>query len=141
MEKDMKINTRKRKFTLASVVLLAAVSNMIVSQSVVEAVTTSIKNQLSNGEVVIYAQQAGPSSAAATGNAIGNNDGTQQAAGESSTSTATNNLTMSNVQFSATKITPTGAASAMLTVQVMLYLQPLQPMFQQEKFRKPIQMV
>lgn len=48
---------------------------------------------------------------------------------------------MSNVQFSATKITPTGAASAMLTVQVMLYLQPLQPMFQQEKFRKPIQMV
>ncbi|MCG3096361.1 hypothetical protein P7D33_03730 [Lactococcus petauri] len=122
-------------------VLLAAVSNMIVSQSVVEAVTTSIKNQLSNGEVVIYAQQAGPSSAAATGNAIGNNDGTQQAAGESSTSTATNNLTMSNVQFSATKITPTGAASAMLTVQVMLYLQPLQPMFQQEKFRKPIQMV
>ncbi|WP_270343367.1 hypothetical protein [Lactococcus petauri] len=141
MEKDMKINTRKRKFTLASVVLLAAVSNMIVSQSVVEAVTTSIKNQLSNGEVVIYAQQAGPSSAAATGNAIGNNDGTQQAAGESSTSTATNNLTMSNVQFSATKITPTGAASAMLTVQVMLYFQPLQPMFQQEKFRKPIQMV
>ena len=137
----MKINTRKRKFTLASVVLLAAVSNMIVSQSVVEAVTTSIKNQLSNGEVVIYAQQAGPSSAAATGNAIGNNDGTKQAAGESSTSTATNNLTMSNVQFSATKITPTGAASAMLTVQVMLYLQPLQPMFQQEKFRKPIQMV
>ncbi|USI69467.1 hypothetical protein LMJ99_05460 [Lactococcus garvieae subsp. garvieae] len=122
-------------------VLLAAVSNMIVSQSVVEAVTTSIKNQLSNGEVVIYAQQAGPSSAAATGNAIENNDGTQQAAGESSTSTATNNLTMSNVQFSATKITPTGAASAMLTVQVMLYLQPLQPMFQQEKFRKPIQMV
>ncbi|MFK4783699.1 hypothetical protein [Lactococcus petauri] len=121
--------------------LLAAVSNMIVSQSVVEAVTTSIKNQLSNGEVVIYAQQAGPSSAAATGNAIGNNDGTQQAAGESSTSTATNNLTMSNVQFSATKITPTGAASAMLTVQVMLYLQPLQPMFQQEKFRKQIQMV
>lgn len=110
----MKINTRKRKFTLASVVLLAAVSNMIVSQSAVEAVTTTIKNQVSNGEVVIYAQQAGPSSAAATGNAIGNNDGTQQAAGESSTSTATNNLTMSNVQFSATKITPTGAASAMV---------------------------
>lgn len=90
----MKINTRKRKFTLASVVLLAAVSNMIVSQSAVEAVTTTIKNQVSNGEVVIYAQQAGPSSAVATGNAIGNNDGTQQAAGESSTSTATNNLTM-----------------------------------------------
>lgn len=110
----MKINTRKRKFTLASVVLLAAVSNMIVSQSAVEAVTTTIKNQVSNGEVVIYAQQAGPSSAAATGNAIGNNDGTQQDAGESSTSTATNNLTMSNVQFSATKITPTGAASAMV---------------------------
>ena len=39
----MKINTRKRKFTLASVVLLAAVSNMIVSQSAVEAVTTTIK--------------------------------------------------------------------------------------------------
>ncbi|MDG6111982.1 hypothetical protein NF715_07100 [Lactococcus formosensis] len=56
----MKINTRKRKFTLASVVLLAAVSNMIVSQSAVEAVTTTIKNQVSNGEVVIYAQQAGP---------------------------------------------------------------------------------
>lgn len=52
----MKINTRKRKFTLASVVLLAAVSNMIVSQSAVEAVTTTIKNQVSNGEVVIYAQ-------------------------------------------------------------------------------------
>ncbi|BDM76024.1 hypothetical protein [Lactococcus garvieae] len=45
----MKINTRKRKFTLASVVLLAAVSNMIVSQSAVEAVTTTIKNQVSNG--------------------------------------------------------------------------------------------
>lgn len=56
----MKINTRKRKFTLASVVLLAAVSNMIVSQSAVEAVTTTIKNQVSNDEVVIYAQQAGP---------------------------------------------------------------------------------
>ena len=110
----MKINTRKREFTLASVVLLAAVSNMMVSQSAVEAVTTTIKNQVSNGEVVIYAQQAGPSSVAATGNAIGNNDGTQQTAGESSTSTATNNLTMSNVQFSATKITPTGAASAMV---------------------------
>ncbi|WP_243415409.1 hypothetical protein [Lactococcus formosensis] len=43
----MKINTRKRKFTLASVVLLVAVSNMIVSQSAVKAVTTTIENQVS----------------------------------------------------------------------------------------------
>ncbi|QPS71731.1 SpaH/EbpB family LPXTG-anchored major pilin [Lactococcus garvieae] len=110
----MKVNPMNKKFTLASVVLLAAVSNIIIPSSSVWAVTTTIKNQVSNGEVVIYAQQAGPSSSTATGNAIGNNDGTQQSAGESSTSTATNNLTMSNVEFSATKITPTGAASAMV---------------------------
>ena len=110
----MKVNPMNKKFTLASVVLLAAVSNIINPSSSVWAVTTTIKNQVSNGEVVIYAQQAGPSSSTATGNAIGNNDGTQQSAGESSTSTATNNLTMSNVEFSATKITPTGAASAMV---------------------------
>lgn len=113
-ENNMNDKSINKNFSLVSVALLTALGIAVMSSVDVDAVTTTIKNQVSNGEVVIYAQQAGPSSVAASGNAIGANDGTQHTSGESSASTAFNNLTMSNVEFSATKITPTGSVSAMV---------------------------
>ncbi|MDT2896000.1 flagellar hook-length control protein FliK, partial [Lactococcus lactis] len=94
----MKLNSLNKKCALASVSLLTLSALAGFGGLVnVNAKTTAVKDQVSNGEVAIYAQSA-------AGNTdTTKNDGSQQSSLEDSTLSV-----MANVTFSATKYTGTG---------------------------------
>lgn len=121
----MKLNSLNKKFALASVSLLT-ISTLAGFGGLVNvnAKTTVVTDQVSNGEVAIYAQSAAGNAVATTNNdgtnpdtgvannqtggQAGNtgttkNDGSQQSSLEGSTPSV-----MANVTFSATKYTGTG---------------------------------
>lgn len=123
--KNMKLNSLNKKFALASVSLLT-ISTLAGFGGLVNvnAKTTVVTDQVSNGEVAIYAQSAAGNAVATTNNdgtnpdtgvannqtggQAGNtgttkNDGSQQSSLEGSTPSV-----MANVTFSATKYTGTG---------------------------------
>lgn len=87
------------KFALASLTILATAALTGALAGIANAVGPATTDQISNGEVTIYAQQAAPTGA----NQMGPNDG--------SATTSTGTLTMANVTFTATQITPVGSAS------------------------------
>lgn len=121
----MKLNSLNKKFALASVSLLALTTLAgFGGLANVNAKTTKVADQVSNGEVAIYAQSAAGNTASTTNNdgtnpdtgvannqtggQAGNtgstkNDGSQQSSLEGSTPSV-----MANVTFSATKYTGTG---------------------------------
>lgn len=123
--KNMKLNSLNKKFALASVSLLT-ISTLAGFGGLVNvnAKTTVVTDQVSNGEVAIYAQSAAGNAVATTNNdgtnpdtGVANNqtgghagntgktknDGSQQSSLEGSTPSV-----MANVTFSATKYTGTG---------------------------------
>ncbi|WP_259752296.1 SpaH/EbpB family LPXTG-anchored major pilin [Lactococcus lactis] len=124
-DKQMKLNSLNKKFALASVSLLALTTLAgFGGLANVNAKTTKVADQVSNGEVAIYAQSAAGNTASTTNNdgtnpdtgvannqtggQAGNtgstkNDGSQQSSLEGSTPSV-----MANVTFSATKYTGTG---------------------------------
>ncbi|MFC4652977.1 beta strand repeat-containing protein [Lactococcus nasutitermitis] len=134
----MTLKSLNKKFAIASIGLLAAVSlggAALNLSTVVNAADT--QDQISNGTVIINAQQAAPNTAATTnnngtdtdtgtgtttpgasgGSAIGNQGTTKN---DGTTQTVTGG-TMANVTFTATSITPKTTASAMVPGDTSTY--------------------
>ena len=97
----MTFKTFTKKFAFASTAVLALSVLTNTGEFVAKAVTTTVSDSVSNGEVAIYAQQAAPTMSGSTQtNASGNNDGSQQSGLEGTPSAG---VTMAGVTFTATK--------------------------------------
>jgi len=127
-KKIMTLKSLNKKFSVLSTAVLVAASLAGAGNAFVNAKTTSVTDQVSNGEVAIYAQSAAGSTStssnnatsttggtqtngaddgvtnnqnpAQAGNSLGANDGSQQSSGETAVGKTG---TMSNVTFSATR--------------------------------------
>lgn len=120
----MTLKSINKKFALASLGLLAAATLAGAGTGLVNAKTTNVKDQISNGEVAIYAQSAAGNTSGTTNNdntnpdtgiannqtggQAGNSGTTKNDGSQQSTLEGTSPSVMSNVTFSATKYTGTG---------------------------------
>ena len=120
----MTFKSINKKFALASLGLLAAATLAGAGTGLVNAKTTNVKDQISNGEVAIYAQSAAGNTSGTTNNdntnpdtgiannqtggQAGNSGTTKNDGSQQSTLEGTSPSVMSNVTFSATKYTGTG---------------------------------
>ncbi len=120
----MTLKSINKKFALASLALLAVATLAGAGTGFVNAKTTTVTDQISNGEVAIYAQSAAgnttpttnndgnnPDTGVAnnqTGGQVGNIGSTKNDGSQQSTLEGTSPSVMSNVTFSATKYTGAG---------------------------------